>query len=76
MLEYVLRVVSREKEHPLVEDMLLEVGLDARDIAATSEALHAFAELLKNRKTPERLVAFLKNNAVLANNHLLVNRGK
>ena len=75
MKEYILRIVSRDTDHPLVEKLVLESGFDARNTTAMCEGLHAFADLIRNRKTPERLVRFIEKNSFLANNELLL-KGK
>jgi hypothetical protein len=66
MKEYVLKIVERDKEHPLAETMLLEFGYSKDTPERFIEAFKQLTELLKVLKTPEKVAEFMRKNASLS----------
>ncbi len=63
---YVLKIEKQDSEHPLINDLILEFGVDANNPKGFLEALIQMTELLKITKTPENLAEFMRKNSYLA----------
>jgi hypothetical protein len=63
-MDYVVTISTRDHEHPLADAMLIEAGADnAKEFV---EAFWQLAELLRIKKTPEKVAEFMKHNMFLA----------
>lgn len=59
MKEYLLRIIAKDAQHPLSEQVLLDFGFPSDAPDAMVEALHATAELIRMKRTPEAAAIFL-----------------
>jgi hypothetical protein len=66
MREYILKISVRDRNRPLAPDeMILEWGVPAANAKGFIDMLQAMTDALKDLKTPEKLAAFMRENAAL-----------
>ena len=61
MKEYVLRILSREKERPLLEATIIEMGFRADSPDNVIVGLQGVVDILKHLKTPEAVAEAMLN---------------
>lgn len=66
MTEYVFRISRRDSAHPLAETVLHEFGTAATSPDAFGIAVAAMGQMIQRLGTPEKVVEFMRKNAVLA----------
>lgn len=68
MREYTFTILSRDKEHKLDQEMILELGFDQNRPIKLIEGLQNIVDMLKLLKTPENVAQFMLDSAQLTNN--------
>ena len=67
--EYVFTISTRDREHPLNQKMLIECGFHKDAPGMLIGGLQNVVDMLKILKTPEKVSAFMVENAQLSNKH-------
>ena len=74
MKEYVLRILSREKEQPLLEATIIEMGVRADEPEHLIKVLQITGDTLKHLKTPEAVAEMMQDMAHLPTANLKFQR--
>lgn len=72
MQEYVFTISTRNKEHKLDQEMILELGFDQNRPIKLIEGLQNVVDILKLLKTPEQVAQFMLDSAQLTSNKTLL----
>lgn len=76
MKEYVVTISIRDPFHPLVEVPILSTGHPVDNPLGLIAALESLVGMLKLKKTPEKVAAFIRDNASVAMaNKMILTKG-
>lgn len=73
--EYIFTISSRDKEHTLDQNMILELGFPDEHPNKLIEGIQNIVDILKILKTPEKVAEFMMENAKLTKGRLLTKPG-
>ena len=76
MNEYVMRFLSRDPAHPLMETVLFEFGCSGNQPQRLTEAVTQVANMLGALGTVEKVVEFMRANAALSSAKNLITKEK